>query len=405
MIPNITMSVDMPAVAPPTSLAARMRSLGTESAFEVLARARELESKGNSIIHLEIGEPDFPTPNHIVEEAVRALRAGETHYGPSAGLPEAREAIARYVHETRGVNVGSDWVVVTPGAKPIMFFAIFALVDPGDEVIYPNPGFPIYESVIRFVGGRPVPVGLREENDFRIDIEELQSKVTDKTKLIIINSPHNPTGAILTRDDLEVVAQIAMDRGIFILSDEIYSELVYEGKFQSILHANPDVLEHVILLDGMSKTFAMTGWRLGWGVMPPHLAVAVAQLQTNSNSCTASFSQKAIGPALFGSRAEVNAMSEEFRQRRDLVVGGLNRIPGITCRKPAGAFYVFPNVSSLGMTSKAVEKRLLEEAGVAALAGTSFGSGGEGYLRLSYANSRENLREALNRIKAWTAKR
>lgn len=401
MAPHATMTVDMPSVAPPTTLATRMLSLGTESAFEVLARARELEKRGKSVIHLEIGEPDFTTPSHIIEEAVKALRAGETHYGPSAGLPDAKEAIARYVRETRGVEVSPDWVVVTPGAKPIMFFAIFAIVDPGDEVIYPNPGFPIYESVIRFVGGRPVPIQIREDNDFRVDVEELRSKVTDKTKLIIINSPHNPTGAMLTRSDLEVVAQIALERGIYVLADEIYSELVYDGKFESIFHANPDVLQNVILLDGMSKTFAMTGWRLGWGVMPPHLAVAVARLQTNSNSCTASFSQKVIGPALFGSRTEVAAMCDEFRTRRDLVVDGLNAIPGISCRRPSGAFYVFPNVSSLGLPSKEVEKRLLDEAGVAALSGTSFGAFGEGYLRFSYANSRENLKEAIKRLAAW----
>ncbi len=404
MLPHATLTVDMPTVAPPTSLSIRMMSLGTESAFEVLARARELEKTGRSVIHLEIGEPDFATPAHIIEEAVKALRAGETHYGPSAGMPDTKEAIARYVRETRGVNVGPDWVVVTPGAKPIMFFAIFALVDPGDEVIYPNPGFPIYESVIRFVGGRPIPIQLREENDFRVDVEELRSKVTDKTKLIIVNSPHNPTGAMLTRHDLDVVAQIALERGIYVLADEIYSELVYDGKFESILHANPDILRNVILLDGMSKTFAMTGWRLGWGIMPPHLAVAVARLQTNSNSCTASFSQKVIGPALFGSRTEVNAMCDEFRHRRDLIVDGLNAIPGVTCRRPAGAFYVFPNVSSLGMASKEVERRLLDEAGVAALAGTSFGAHGEGYLRLSYANSRDNLLEALKRIETWVRK-
>ncbi len=399
------MITDMPTLAPPKHLAARMANLGTESAFEVLARARQLEASGRSIIHLEIGEPDFDTPAHIVEEGIKALRGGATHYGPSAGLPEAREAIARYVRETRGVDVGPDSVVITPGAKPIMFFTIFALVDPGDEVIYPNPGFPIYESVIRFVGGRPVPIPLRESNDFRVDVEELKSKVTDKTKLIIINSPHNPTGAILHRKDLEVVAQLASENGIYVLADEIYSELVYDGSFQSILHANPDVLSHVILLDCMSKTFAMTGWRLGWGVMPVQIAAAVARLQTNSNSCTASFSQKVIGPALFGPRGEVETMSREFRLRRDLVVDGLNQIPGVSCKKPAGAFYVFPNISRLGMTSKEIEKGLLEQAGVAALAGTSFGSGGEGYLRLSYANSQANLREGLSRIANWVAKR
>jgi aspartate/methionine/tyrosine aminotransferase len=387
------------------SMAARLGNLGTESAFEVLARARELEKQGKSIIHLEIGEPDFGTPAHIVEEAVRALHNGATHYGPSAGLPETREAIARYVSETRGVDVGPDWVVVTPGAKPIMFFAIFALVDPGDEVIYPNPGFPIYESVIRFVGAKPVPIILREENGFRVDVSELASKVTERTKLIIVNSPQNPTGGILTREDLAVVADIALERGIYVLADEIYSEIIYDGDFVSILHANPSVLDHVILLDGMSKTFAMTGWRLGWGVMPPQIAAAVSRLQTNCNSCTASFSQMVIGPALHGPRDEVRAMCAEFRARRDLVVSGLNAIPGITCKNPAGAFYVFPNVSSLGMKSKEVEKELLEQAGVAALAGTSFGAGGEGYLRLSYANSQENLREGLRRIAQWVSSR
>lgn len=399
------MTAETATAAPIKSLASRLDNLGTESAFEVLARARELERQGRSIIHLEIGEPDFDTPAHIVEEAIRALRGGMTHYGPSAGLPETRDAIARFVSETRGVDVGPERVVVTPGAKPIMFFTIFALVDPGDEVIYPNPGFPIYESVIRFVGAKPVPVLLREENGFRVDVNELVSKVTDRTKLIIINSPQNPTGGILTREDLRVVADIALERGIYVLADEIYSEIVYEGEFQSILHANPGVLDRVILLDGMSKTFAMTGWRLGWGVMPANVAAAVSRLQTNCNSCTASFSQKVIGPALHGPRDEVRKMCTEFRARRDLVVSGLNAIPGITCKNPAGAFYVFPNVSSLGMKSKEVEKGLLEQAGVAALAGTSFGAGGEGYLRLSYANSQENLRDGLKRIAEWVTSR
>lgn len=399
------MTAETATAAPIKSLASRLDNLGTESAFEVLARARELERQGRSIIHLEIGEPDFDTPAHIVEEAIRALRGGMTHYGPSAGLPETRDAIARFVSETRGVDVGPERVVVTPGAKPIMFFTIFALVDPGDEVIYPNPGFPIYESVIRFVGAKPVPVLLREENGFRVDVNELVSKVTDRTKLIIINSPQNPTGGILTREDLRVVADIALERGIYVLADEIYSEIVYEGEFQSILHANPGVLDRVILLDGMSKTFAMTGWRLGWGVMPANVAAAVSRLQTNCNSCTASFSQKVIGPALHGPRDEVRKMCTEFRARRDLVVSGLNAIPGITCKNPAGAFYVFPNISRLGMKSKEVEKGLLEQAGVAALAGTSFGAGGEGYLRLSYANSQENLRDGLKRIAEWVTSR
>lgn len=381
--------------------AQRMQDLGTETAFEVLARARELEAQGRSIIHLEIGEPDFNTPGFIVDEAVKALKSGATHYGPSAGQPDTREAIARYFSETRGVTVSPECVVVTPGAKPIMFFAILALVDPGDEVLYPSPGFPIYESVIRLVGGKPVPVPLREENDFRLDVEELMSLVTEKTKLIIFNSPHNPTGGVLTHHELEAIGRIAVERGIYLLADEIYSEIVYDGRFESVVHAVPEVIDRTIILDGMSKTFAMTGWRLGWGIMPPKLAAAVARLQTNSNSCTASFSQKVIGPALFGPRDEVDAMCAEFRRRRDTIVEELNAIDGISCLKPAGAFYVFPNIKDLGLTSKEVGHRLLEEAGVAALAGTSFGVHGEGYIRISYANSIENIREGVSRIRSW----
>lgn len=389
------------ALTQTTRLAQRMRNLGTETAFEVLAKARELESQGRSIIHLEIGEPDFDTPAHIIDEAVQALRTGATHYGPAAGLPDAREAIARYVSDTRGVSVGPERVVVTPGAKPIMFFAIIALVDDGDEVIYPNPGFPIYESAIRFFGGKPVPIPLREENDFRLDVEELVSLVTERTKLIIINSPQNPTGGILTRTDLEAVGRLALDRGIFVLADEIYSRIVYDGEFESVLHAVPEALDRVILLDGMSKTFAMTGWRLGWGVMAPDVAAAVSRLQTNSTSCTSTFAQKVIGPALFGPQEPVAAMQREFKTRRDAIVSGLDRIPGITCKMPAGAFYAFPNVSALGMPAKLAADRLLQEAGVAALGGTAFGEQGEGYLRLSYANSIENIKEALSRIETW----
>lgn len=381
-----------------------MADLGTETAFVVLAKARELERQGRRIVHLEIGEPDFATPSHIVEEAVTALRGGATHYGPAAGLPEAREAIARYVSETRRVAVGPDNVVITPGAKPIMFFTILALIESGDEVIYPNPGFPIYESAIRFFGGNAVPIPLREINDFRLDVEELLGLVTDKTKLIIINSPQNPTGGILTEDDLRVIGNLAVERGIYVLADEIYSRIVYEGDFRSILHVVPEARDQVILLDGMSKTFAMTGWRLGWGVMQPELAAAVARLQTNSNSCTATFSQMVIGPALFGPQESVEEMRREFQRRREVIVDGLNRIPGINCRRPRGAFYVFPNISKLGLTSKAAEERLLNEAGVAALAGTSFGRLGEGFLRFSYANSIENIRTALESIERWVAR-
>ncbi len=385
-------------------LASRMSNLGTETAFEVLAKARELESKGRTIVHLEIGEPDFTTPQHIIEDAVNHLRAGETHYGPSAGLPDVRKAIARYVSESRGVDVSPDRVVVTPGAKPIMFFAILALIENGDEVIYPNPGFPIYESAIRFFGGTPVPIPLREEHNFRLDIEELMGLVTDRTKLIVINSPQNPTGGILTRSDLEAIGRMAVERDIYVLSDEIYSQIVYEGEFQSILHAVPEALDHVILLDGMSKTFAMTGWRLGWGVMRPDLAAAVAKLQTNSNSCTSTFSQLVIPGALFGPQEAVSDMRQEFKRRRDAIVDGLNSIDGITCKKPAGAFYVFPNIKELGMTSKETADRILEEANVAALAGTSFGKNGEGYMRFSYANSIENIESGVQQIKDWVAK-
>ena len=384
--------------------AQRMSDLGTETAFVVLAKARQLESKGRTVVHLEIGEPDFETPAHIIDEAVRALRGGATHYGPSAGLPETRQAIARYVSETRGVQVDADRVVVTPGAKPIMFYTILALVDEGDEVIYPNPGFPIYESVIRFVGGRPVPIQLREENDFRLDVGELLELVTDRTKLIIINSPQNPTGSILTAEDLGAVGRLALERSIYVLADEIYSRIIYEGEFKSILHVVPEAMDQVILLDGMSKTFAMTGWRLGWGVMQPALAAAIAKLQTNSNSCTATFSQMVIPAALFGPQDPVDAMRAEFQRRRDTVVVGLNGIDGITCRKPAGAFYVFPNVSALGLDSQTLADRLLQEAGVAALSGTAFGRFGEGYLRFSYANSIENIKLGLERIAGFVSK-
>ena len=385
-------------------LAPRMKSLGTESAFEVLAKARELERQGRTVVHLEIGEPDFDTPSHIIEEAITQLRGGATHYGPSAGLPESREAIARYVSQTRGVEIDPSRVVITPGAKPIMFFTILALIEDGDEVIYPNPGFPIYESAIGFFGGRPVPIPLREENDFRLDIEELMGLVTDRTKMIILNSPQNPTGGMLTPADLEAIGRLAVERDIYILADEIYSRIVYETEFTSILNVVPEALDHVILLDGMSKTFAMTGWRLGWGVMRPDLAAAVSRLQTNSNSCTATFSQKVIPPALFGPQEDVEKMRDRFRQRRDVIVNGLNQIEGISCLKPAGAFYVFPNIKALGLTSKVAEDRLLQEAGVAALAGTSFGKMGEGYLRFSYANSIDNIELAIKSIGDWVAK-
>ncbi len=377
--------------------AERMSRLGTETAFEVLARAKQLEAQGRDVIHLQIGEPDFDTPAHIVEAGVRALRDGHTHYTPGAGIPELRQTIAGHISESRGIDAQPEHVVVTPGAKPIMFFTILSLVQAGDEVIYPNPGFPIYESMINFVGGTPVPLPLREERDFRFDAGEFRALVSERTKLIILNSPQNPTGGVLTREDLEAVADVARERGIMVLSDEVYEQILYAGEHVSIA-ALPDMQELTVLLDGYSKTYAMTGWRLGYGVMPAPLAQQVTKLMVNSNSCTAAFTQQAGIAALTGPKHEVQAMVDAFRERRAVIVDGLNRIPGIRCVMPAGAFYAFPNVQGTGMGSKELADRLLDEAGVAVLSGTSFGQYGDGYLRLSYANSVENLEAALERI-------
>jgi aspartate/methionine/tyrosine aminotransferase len=379
-------------------VAPRMSRLGTESAFEVLARARALERQGKRIIHLEIGEPDFDTPEHIKTAAKQALDAGATHYGPSAGLPELREAIAKHIGETRGVPVSPEEVVVTPGAKPIMFFTIMTLIGEGDEAIYPNPGFPIYESVIRFVGGVPVPIPLREETGFGFDMAELERRVSPRTKLIIINSPENPTGGVLERAQIERIAAIAVERRIPVLADEIYRQFLYEGEFQSIMTL-PGMREQTILLDGFSKSYAMTGWRLGYGVMPVSLAEHVTRLMVNSNSCTASFVQLAGIAALQGDQTPVAEMVAEFKRRRDVIVDGLNALPGVRCARPRGAFYVFPNITGTGRSSAEVAERLLTEAGVAALSGTAFGEFGEGYLRFSYANSEANLREALERMR------
>ena len=379
-------------------VAQRMSRLGTESAFEVLARARALERQGREIVHLEIGEPDFDTPAHIKEAAKRALDANATHYGPSAGLPELREAIAKHTAETRGVPVSPEQVVVTPGAKPIMFFTIMALVDRGDEVIYPNPGFPIYESVINFVGGVPVPIPLREESDFGFDMAVFEQRVSSKTKLIIINSPENPTGGVLDRGQIERIAAIATERNIPVMTDEIYRQFLYEGEFVSF-YAQPGMHARSILLDGFSKSYAMTGWRLGYGVMPVDLAEHVTRLMVNSNSCTASFVQLAGVAALQGDHTPVTRMVAEFKRRRDLLVDGLNRLPGVSCRRPRGAFYVFPNVTRTGRPSAEVADRLLQEAGVAVLSGSAFGAHGEGYLRISYANSEANLTKALERMR------
>jgi aspartate/methionine/tyrosine aminotransferase len=380
------------------NVASRMGRLGTESAFEVLARAKALERQGRSIIHLEIGEPDFDTPAHIKAAATQALNAGWTHYGPSAGLPELREAIAKHITETRGVPVSPEEVVVTPGAKPIMFFTILALVDEGDEVIYPNPGFPIYESVINFVGGVPVPIPLREATGFGLDLALFEQSVSARTRLIIINSPENPTGGVLDRGQLERIAAIAAARRIPVLADEIYRQFLYEGEFVSILGL-PGMRELTVLLDGFSKSYAMTGWRLGYGVMPGPLAEHVTRLMVNSASCTASFVQMAGIAALQGDQSPVASMVAEFKRRRDLFVDGLNRLPGVRCARPRGAFYVFPNITGTGCPSADVAERLLNDAGVAALSGTAFGQYGEGYLRFSYANSEQNLRAALERMR------
>ena len=384
-------------------LARRMARLGTETAFEVLVKARALEAKGKDIVHLEIGEPDFDTPSNVIEAATEALHKGWTHYGPSAGLPQLREAIAQYVSQTRKVKVTPEEVVVVPGGKPIIFFTMLALVEEEDEVIYPNPGFPIYESMIRFLGAKPVPIRLREEMDFRLDVNELASLISDRTKLIILNSPHNPTGGVLTKRDLEDIARAIGERDLMVLSDEIYSRLIYEGEDRSIMSLN-GFKERTILLDGFSKTYAMTGWRLGYGVMRPDLAPHVARLMTNSNSCTASFTQVAGVEALHGDQSSVDKMRTEFQRRRDMFVAGLNRIKGFSCRLPKGAFYVFPNITKTGWPSKKLSEAMLEEAGVACLSGTAFGDFGEGYLRFSVANSYENLQKALARIEEWTKK-
>ena len=381
------------------NFASRMERLGTETAFEVMARAKALEAKGKDMIYLQIGEPDFPTPKNIIEAGVKALRDGETHYSPAAGIMPLREAIVDDVEARRGVRPKVEEVIVTPGAKPIMYFVIMACIETGDEVIYPNPGFPIYESVINFVGGTPVALPLWEENDFRFNLDEFRSLVTDRTRMIIINSPQNPTGGVLTREDVEVVAEVARKKNILVLTDEVYKNIIYEGEHASI-YSMPGMQEQTILLDGFSKTYAMTGWRLGFGVMREDLAKKVEQLMINSNSCTATFSQYAAVEALKGPTDEVDAMVETFRQRRDFIVTGLNEIPDVSCITPKGAFYVFPNVKNVRMSSQELEHYLLNEAGVAVLSGTAFGKYGDGYLRFSYANSIENIGKALEKIKA-----
>jgi len=380
-----------------------MSRLGTETAFEVLVRARALERQGRHIIHLEIGEPDQDTPANIVEAAVDALHQGATHYGPSAGLPDLREAIAEDVSKSRGIKVSADEVVVVPGGKPIIFFTMLALIEEGDEVIYPNPGFPIYESMINFLGGKAVPVHLREDRDFRLDVDEMVGDITDRTKLIIINSPQNPTGGVMTKEDVQGLAAAIGDRDIMVMSDEIYHRLLFEGEHYSIA-AVDGFKDRTIILDGFSKTYAMTGWRMGYGIMRPDFATHMARLMTNSNSCTATFTQVAGIEALRGDQGEVEKMRQEFEHRRNVFVNGINKVRGFSCRLPKGAFYAFPNITQTGWPSKKLADSLLEEAGVAALSGTAFGAFGEGYLRFSVANSIENIQIALERIDQWAKK-
>lgn len=376
----------------------RMKALETETAFEVLARAKALEKQGKSIVHLEIGEPDFDTPKNIKDAAAKALTAGYTHYTPSAGMLELRQAVAEYISKTRKLDVKPEEVVITPGGKPVMFFGILALVNQGDEVLYPNPGFPVYESVIKFVGAKPIPIPLKEENEFSLDPEYVKKKITKKTKMIILNSPENPTGGVIPREQLKVIADCLEDRDdVFVLSDEIYSRIIYEDKPESISQF-PGMKEKTIILDGFSKSYAMTGWRLGYGIMRKDLAAKMAQLMTNSNSCTNTFVQFAGIEALKGPQTEPEKMVAEFKKRREVIVDGLNSIKGITCKKPHGAFYVFPNITETGMDSRKLADHLLYNAGVAVLSGTSFGQYGEGYLRLSFANSVENIKKALDNI-------
>jgi aspartate aminotransferase len=384
-------------------LAKRMANLGAETAFEVLLRARALEAQGRDIVHLEIGEPDFDTPSNVSEVGIEAIRNGSTHYTPSAGMPELREAIARDVSRTRGVKVSSDEVVVVPGGKPTIFFTFLAFVEEGDEVIYPNPGFPIYESMSNFLGAKAVPVHLREEKDFKLDINELADAITGRTRLVVLNSPHNPTGGVMSEQDVREVAAAIGDRNIMVLSDEIYSRLVFKGNHFSLMSVD-GWKDRTIMLDGFSKTYAMTGWRLGYGVMRADLAQHFSRLMSNSSSCTASFTQVAGIEALEGDQFYVERMCSEFKRRRDRFVEGINKIPGFSCRMPAGAFYAFPNIRQTGFTSKELADALLEEAGVACLAGTAFGRFGEGYLRFSTANSLENLEKALDRIESWIKK-
>ena len=393
----------MNAKTPTMPYASALSRLGTETAFVVLARAKALEAQGKDIVHLEIGEPDFDTPGHIIAAAKKALDEGFTHYGPSAGLPEMRQAVADYVSKFRKISVEPAQVVVQPGGKPTLFYSMLATINPGDEVIYPNPGFPIYESVINYLGAVAVPLALPESREFRFDLDDLARLITPKTRMIIINSPQNPTGGMLTAADLKGIADLVRGKPIWVLADEIYSEIIYDGEHHTIL-SEPGMQDQTILLEGFSKTYAMTGWRLGYGVMPKELAGWVAQLATNCHSCTATFVQKAGIAGLTGPRDAVHAMVKEFRARRDRVVAGLNQIPGLSCVMPHGAFYAYPNVTAVGVPSEELAQRCLDEAGVAVLSGTAFGRFGQGYLRLSYANSLPNIEKALDRLDSLVRK-
>lgn len=383
----------------PIRLADGMHRIGTESAFAVMARARALEAEGKSVIHMQIGEPDFETPSHIIEAGVDALQNGWTHYGPAQGDPELREAISSYIINSRGARYSAEQVLVTPGGKPVMFFAMLALLQQGDEAIFPDPGFPIYRSMIEYTGAKAVPAVLREENDFRLDVENLRSLVNERTRLLILNTPGNPCGNVLPKTDLEAIAEIAIEHNLVVLADEIYSELQYDGEHVSIA-AIPGMTERTILLDGFSKTFAMTGWRLGYGLCPEELIEPLTTLMVNSASCTNVAAQRAAIAALTGPWNDVQTFRTAFQRRRKLIVDGLNAIPGVACVMPHGAFYAFPNISSFEMSSDDFANKLLDDFGVAAVSGTSFGDAGEGYVRLSYATSEENIEEALNRISA-----
>jgi aspartate aminotransferase len=384
--------------------AGRMSRLGTEGAFEVLARAREMENEGREVLHLEIGEPDFPTPDNIVEAAVGALHGGYTHYTPAAGILEVRESLAAFIQRRMGVEVAADEVVLTPGSKNVLLFTLLACVEPGDEVIYPDPGYPVYQSLIDFVGGCPVPIRLREERSFGIDLDELERLVTSRTRLLIVNSPHNPTGGVLTEEEVAVICRLAQERDLLVLSDEIYSRIVYDRPHVSFL-AQPGMRERTVLMDGMSKAYAMCGWRLGYGVAPRALAERFEQLLINSSSCAAAFTQMAAVEAWESPESEsaVERMVERFRARRDLLVEGLNQLPGVRCQRPRGAFYAFPNVEATGMDERSLATGLLEEAGVAALAGTAFGAGGRGFIRLAYTQREEDIARALDRMGTYLA--